>query len=122
MTLRADRSKRCRRSLSASRRRGDLWLPEGYDPQDITILWYYGWTRETSTAVQLESARTSKSAFQLQTLLAAPNGELIMSLTVGIAHELKSWILGFGPNVRVLEPQSLVEEIRDLHSNAALNY
>ena len=109
------------------RRKESYELPESYDPQDI-IRNSFGIMDGPVETIRLRF--NSKAAPYIQeriwhhsqTLLAAPNGELIMSLTVGIAHELKSWILGFGPNVRVLEPQSLVEEIRDLHSNAALNY
>ena len=46
-----------------------------------------------------------------QVLEPAPRSEVILTLKVGLAYELKQWILGFGPDVTVLEPPSLVEDI-----------
>ena len=54
-----------------------------------------------------------------QELEAAEFGEIILRLRVGIAHELKSWILSFGPDVTVVAPSSLADEIRSLHQKAA---
>ena len=46
------------------------------------------------------------------------NAELILKMHVAIAPELISWIMGFGPDVEVLEPKSLRERIYDLHKRA----
>ena len=54
-----------------------------------------------------------------QELEAAERGDLILKLRVGIAHELKSWLLSFGPDVTVLAPESLAQEIKTLHRKAA---
>lgn len=57
-----------------------------------------------------------------QTLEPATGGEVILSLRVGIAYELKQWILGFGSDVRVLEPPELAQEISSIHQQAAAQY
>jgi len=54
-----------------------------------------------------------------QELEAAEGGEVLLKLRVGIAHELKSWILGFGPDVTVIAPLKLATEIVSLHRKAA---
>ncbi len=53
---------------------------------------------------------------QLQTL---PDAGVELRMTVGLGHELKSWVLGFGPDVRVVGPPALRDEIRRLHQQAA---
>ena len=53
-----------------------------------------------------------------QTMIPVENGELILKMKVAIAPELTSWILGFGPDVEVLEPHSLRQKIYDLHLKA----
>ena len=50
------------------------------------------------------------------------NAELILKMNVAIVHELISWILGFGPDVKVLSPPSLKETIYDLHKRALENF
>lgn len=41
------------------------------------------------------------------------DGGLILTLHVCDDHALHAWILGFGPDARVVSPSSLVEEIID---------
>jgi len=38
---------------------------------------------------------------------------VVLELTVGGTLEIKRWILSFGPQAEVLEPDTLVEEIRN---------
>ena len=56
-----------------------------------------------------------------QVLEPAPRSEVILTL-LGLAHELKQWILGFGPDVTVLEPPNLVEDIAEAHRKALATY
>ena len=51
-------------------------------------------------------------------MIPVENGELILRMKVAIAPELTSWILGFGPDVEVIEPHSLRQKIYDLHLKA----
>jgi predicted DNA-binding transcriptional regulator YafY len=39
-------------------------------------------------------------------------------MNVSISAELKQWLLGFGPEVEVLAPQKLAEEIFETHFEA----
>ena len=47
------------------------------------------------------------------------SGELELKMRVGLSPELETWLLGFGPSVQVLEPDTLASRIRRLHSEAA---
>jgi predicted DNA-binding transcriptional regulator YafY len=46
-------------------------------------------------------------------------GAIEVSLRVGLSPELEAWVLGFGPNVSVLEPIAFRDRIRRLHHEAA---
>ena len=47
------------------------------------------------------------------------DGSIELTMRVGISPELEAWLLGFGPNMRVLEPERLRERIRRLHAEAS---
>lgn len=47
------------------------------------------------------------------------DGTAILSMTVRGTEELRNWILGFGPWVKVLKPKSLRDEVAQLHRGAA---
>jgi predicted DNA-binding transcriptional regulator YafY len=53
---------------------------------------------------------------------AAESGRVILQLQVGLAHELISWISSFGPDVEVLEPLVLREQIKNMHIRALEQY
>lgn len=55
-----------------------------------------------------------------QTVEAQPDGGVILKMRVGNSTELVRWVLGFGPDVRVLSPDSLAAEVRRQHNDAAL--
>ncbi len=59
---------------------------------------------------------------QSQTLEPSTGGEIILGLRVGIAYELKQWILGFGSDVTVLNPPELAEDIANTHRKAFQQY
>lgn len=55
-----------------------------------------------------------------QTLTDKPGGALVLSMNVATGHELKTWIKGCLPHVRVLKPSKLREEIaRDIEAARA---
>jgi len=81
-------------------------------PQTIRI----EFTRAVARYVQ--ESRWHKS----QKLNPQPNGSLHAEFFLTDTQEIKRWIMSFGPNARVLEPQELVEEMqRDLNQMLA-NY
>ncbi len=47
-----------------------------------------------------------------QKLTPQPDGSLIAEFSLPDTQEIKRWIMSFGPNAMVLEPQELVEAIQ----------
>lgn len=82
---------------------------KGADPVNITLQF----NRRTAPYIQERIWHHS------QELEAATKSEIILRMRVGITHELKQWILGFGSQVRILAPQSLADDIRAEHRKAA---
>ncbi len=57
-----------------------------------------------------------------QKLKLSADGSAVLEMTVGVTPELVSWILGFGPDARVLEPETLIARIEEDHRKAAHQY
>ena len=103
---------------------GRFEIPADYHPQHI-IQDAFGIIGGTPEKVRLQFTKNTapyikeRRWHQSQSIEPRPNGELSLSMTVALSAELKNWILGFGPNVRVLGPQILKDEIKTLHQKAA---
>ncbi len=54
-----------------------------------------------------------------QQIRALSDAGVELQMHVSIGHELKSWVLGFGPDVQVIAPTTLRDEIQRLHREAA---
>jgi len=54
-----------------------------------------------------------------QKLIDAPDGGVYLHLDVSAPEELERWLLGFGPDARVIAPTRLADELRRLHALAA---
>lgn len=54
-----------------------------------------------------------------QRLVDAADGGLYLHLDISAPEELERWLLGFGPDARVIEPVRLAEQIQRLHAQAA---
>lgn len=67
------------------------------------------------TVTYLKSRRLHRT----QRFVDRRDGTSILSMTVRGTDELRNWILGFGPWVKVLKPKGLREEIARLHAEAA---
>ena len=99
-------------------------LPERYHPQYV-VKDAFGIMGGDIQDVELRFSSSASPYIQeriwhhSQQVQAVENGELILKMKVAIAPELKSWILGFGPDVRVLQPTTLAVEIQKLHHRAA---
>jgi len=109
-------------------RHAEFDIPFDYKPQDI-IKDSFGIIK--GSAVEKVQLRFSKRAapyiqerkwHHSQILEPAPHSQVILTLEVGVAYELKQWILGFGSDVTVLHPSSLAKEIADTHRQALDNY
>jgi predicted DNA-binding transcriptional regulator YafY len=54
-----------------------------------------------------------------QRLVELADGGVVLHLEVAEPAEMLRWILGFGPEARVLEPAHLAERVREQHAEAA---
>ena len=54
-----------------------------------------------------------------QRLIDAADGGVHLHLDVSAPEELERWLLGFGPDARVIEPARLAEQIQRQHAQAA---
>lgn len=53
---------------------------------------------------------------------AAPDGAVRLRMRVAVGPELREWLLGFGPDVKVESPPELADWVRDRHAAAAARY
>jgi predicted DNA-binding transcriptional regulator YafY len=79
------------------------------DPQTVVLRFH----RRASLYVRERTWHHSQQVDGLE------EGAVRLTLRVGLSPELVSWVLGFGPDVRVESPPELVERIRRLHREAA---
>lgn len=54
-----------------------------------------------------------------QHLRDAPDGGVYLRLSIAAPEELQRWLLGFGPDARVIEPARLADQLRIQHAEAA---
>lgn len=57
-----------------------------------------------------------------QSIEELQDGRVRVRFEVGLTHELVSWLLGFGGDVRVEAPESLVRRVREAHARALERY
>lgn len=113
------------RFRSIQRRRGEHFVyPEDYEP-DALFREAFGIIGGPAEEVVLHFNRRASPYIaerewhpsqQLETL---PDAGVELRMQVGLGHELRSWILSFGPDVVVKQPAVLRDEIRRLHAQAA---
>lgn len=82
------------------------------------------WRGDTVERVRLRFAATVAGEIQerrwhpSQTLEPDPSGGVILAMEVAEPAELERWLLGFGAEVRVLEPTWLAERVAAVHAAA----
>ena len=83
------------------------------------------WYRDTIEHVEvLFTARVASEIRERrwhtsQLLIDAQDGGVSLHLDVAAPEELERWLLGFGPDARVIAPERLGDQIRSLHARAA---
>jgi len=88
----------------------------------------FGVISDEATLVRIRFASTAKPYVEERTwhptqeLCFLENGELELAMHVGNSSELRSWILSFGVQATVLEPEELREAIHRELSTARKNY
>jgi predicted DNA-binding transcriptional regulator YafY len=99
-------------------------LPEDYRPEGV-IENAFGIIGGEAAAVSLLFNRHAVPYIQERTWHSSQqvseeaDGRLRLDMQISLSPELRQWIMGFGPDVKVLLPASLREEVRELHRRAA---
>ena len=108
-----------------SRARGETFsYPEEYDPQSL-VADCFGIIGGQITDIRLAFTRQiapyvrERIWHRSQRVEPQGDGSIELTMRVGISPELEAWLLGFGPNLRVLEPEHLRDRIRRLHAEAS---
>lgn len=88
------------------------WLIEQGEPAKVRLRFFP------------EAARWVKDGYyhRFQQITELPDGGIIFEATVTGTREITKWILGYGPEVEVLEPQSLRERIAEMVAHTASVY
>ena len=98
-------------------------VPEDYHPKSL-LSTAFGIIGGQPHEIRLRFARTSAPYIQeriwhhSQTNRINSDGSVELTMNVSLSAELKQWILGFGPEVEVIAPQKLAEEIFETHFEA----
>jgi predicted DNA-binding transcriptional regulator YafY len=108
--------------------RDEVFLPD--HPFDAEDFWRgrFGLFQEEAVTVKLWFDKAivhhigGRSWSPTQVMEWDPEGNLILSMQVGLTPELVSWILGWRYFVTVLEPEELVTEIKENLRLTAANY
>ena len=113
------------RFRSFQRRKGERFdYPADYDPLALTKN-AFGIIGGPVEAVSLRFHRRVAPYIQerewhhSQELERTEDGGLRLHMIVGPSAELVSWVMSFGPDVRVEAPESLRKQVRRLHAEAA---
>jgi len=105
-------------------------LPPNYNPEDIyrNSFGIIGPTGDKPEEIILSfdpyqgKYITTLQLHETQQVLLNTEEELKIKLTLYISHDLIMELLSFGDTVTVLEPESLVNEIKELHRKAFMQY
>jgi len=104
-------------------------IPEELDIEKLLVSsWGVMWGQETPIKLRFSprvARRVKESVWHpSQSIEDQPDGSCIMTLKVGSTLEITPWIRGWGPDVEVLEPESLrkefigyIHELNNLYSD-----
>lgn len=102
-------------------------IPKSFDFDSYTAS-SFGVIAEPATHVKIRFAKAVRTYVEERTwhpsqmLETLPGGAIQLSMEVGDTTELRSWVLSFGADAEVLEPESLREEIASELRRAARPY
>ena len=85
---------------------------EGEEPQEVIL---------SFTPYQGKYIKTLPLHYS-QKILADNDTELRISLKICLTHDFKMEILSLGENVKAIEPQRLIDELKATYKNALENY
>ena len=113
------------RAISPTSRR--FRVPESFD-FDTWVGASFGVIAEPPVRVRIRFDRrwadwvAERTWHPTQSLVRRPDGALELSMDVGGAAEIRSWVLSFGSGAEVLEPTSLRAEVREELARAHARY
>ncbi|MCK6504045.1 transcriptional regulator [Myxococcota bacterium] len=105
-------------------RKAHFDYPEDYRPHDV-VADAFGILGGPVVTVRLRFRKAAapyireRTWHRSQSVQDAEDGAVVLTMEVGRSYELISWILSFGPDVRVEAPADLAEQIQHLHLQAA---
>ena len=102
-------------------------IPDTFDFEEYTA-GSFGVVAEPATTVRIRFAKERALYVEEHTWHPSQkasresDGSLVLTLEVGASSELRDWVLSFGPDARVLEPESLREDVRASLAGALEHY
>lgn len=103
--------------------------PKNFDPSKLGTTSLGIWTsaepgkriqiRFTKDAVRIIKERTWPGD---GTVEDQADGSVVLTMKIPVTPELRSWIAGWGLHAQVLEPESLIDDMRDHFAQALENY
>lgn len=99
------------------------WRPERYTEGVFGIV--DGPETDVQLLVRNEATETylrSRSIHPTQKFHRRPDGKAVLTMKVRGTDELRNWILGFGPWLKVLKPRELRDEVHSLLAEGAALY
>ncbi len=116
------------RILSVKRTGENFQVPSDFDFQKLSGSHFGVHWSDGDIDVQIRFAKrvadyvNERVWHSSQKITRYENGDILLSLTVNHLLELKRWVLSWGDDAEVLEPQSFVQDISNTHSRAIKNY
>ncbi len=91
--------------------------PEDFDPQQLLSgAWGINWDEPMDIRIRFSPEQSryirERQWAPNQKIFLESNGSVILTMTTSGRRDIKSWILSFGGNAELLEPEDLRQEIR----------
>lgn len=119
-TFAADRIERLTVKEETFRRTHEL--PENLFSQSMGVFWGEPERIELEFDAEVAPFVRGRVWHESQATAELPDGRVQVTLDVSNDWALRSWILGFGASVRVLQPESLAKSIKDEFSRGSARY
>jgi len=111
-----------RLSVSEETFRRTRELPDNLFGQSMGVFWGDPEQIELEFEARVAPFVRGRVWHESQTITDLPDGRLHVTLQVSNDWALRSWILGFGASVRVLQPKALAQSLRDEFRRASELY
>ncbi len=116
------------RTITAEKTGEQFQIPLGFDFQKLSGSHFGVHWSDGNIDVKIRFSRRvadyvrEKTWHSTQGIVKCDNGDVILSMTVNHLLELKRWVLSWGNDAKVLEPDSFVQDIKKTVNKAANLY